>query len=120
MRARPVEERIGVLLRTGVAVAGAVLVLGFAAFFLHGSSQGGFLQADLLRHGTPPTLRELAHGDPVALLQLGILLLILTPILRVAATLVLFAAERDWIFVGITAGVLGILLLGLAGVGGCG
>jgi len=111
------EERIGVLLRTGVAVAGAVLVLGLAGFFLHGS-QGGFLQADLLRHGTPPTLRSLAHGDPVALLPLGILLLILTPILRVAATLVLFAAERDWIFVGITAGVLGILLLGLAGVGG--
>lgn len=114
------EERIGLLLRVGVAVAGAVLALGLAGFFLHGP-QGSSLPPELLRHGTPPTplhiLRGLARGDPVAVLHLGLLLLILTPILRVAVTLMLFAAERDWVFVGITAVVLGILLLGTGGGG---
>jgi uncharacterized membrane protein len=41
----------------------------------------------------------------------GLLLLILTPILRVAVSIVAFIIEKDRIFVFITATVLAVLLL---------
>ena len=48
-----------------------------------------------------------------AIVQLGIVLLIATPIARVALTLGAFAIQRDRTYVGITAIVLVLLLLGL-------
>jgi uncharacterized membrane protein len=44
------------------------------------------------------------------MIQFGLLLLILTPIARVAFTVVAFIARRDFVFVGITLVVLCILL----------
>jgi len=48
-----------------------------------------------------------------SVIQLGILALIATPILRVAVSLVGFAMERDVKYVGITALVLALLLYSL-------
>jgi len=48
-------------------------------------------------------------------MRLGILVLILTPLLRVALMLVLFVLKRDFVFVAISAIVFAILLLGLTG-----
>ncbi len=118
MRVRRREDCIGLLLWAGVTGAGVMLLVGLVGFFVHGSQEG----TDLLRRGPAPSplllLRGLAHGDPLAFLQLGILLLILTPVLRVAMTVWLFAAEGDGVFVGIAAVVLVVLLLGLGGIGG--
>jgi uncharacterized membrane protein len=44
---------------------------------------------------------------------IGLLILIATPVARVALSLVAFIAERDWIFVWITAAVLGVLVYGV-------
>jgi uncharacterized membrane protein len=49
------------------------------------------------------------------MIQIGILLLIATPILRVAFSLIGFALERDRKYVMITAIVLTLLLCGLIG-----
>lgn len=55
---------------------------------------------------------------PYAIIGLGMLLLIATPVVRVALSAVFFLAQRDWLFVGITVFVLGVLLLSLiAGIG---
>jgi uncharacterized membrane protein len=48
---------------------------------------------------------------PQAIIALGLLLLIATPILRVGVSILAFALERDLRFVVITVLVLGILLL---------
>ena len=53
------------------------------------------------------------HGDPRAIVQLGLVLLIATPVARVALTLAAFAAQRDRLYVGMTALVLVLLLFGL-------
>jgi uncharacterized membrane protein len=45
--------------------------------------------------------------------QLGVILLIATPVARVALTLVAFAVQRDRIYVALTAVVLIVLLYGL-------
>ena len=53
----------------------------------------------------------LLHGQ--AIVMLGILLLIATPVVRVAISIVLFAVQRDRRFVVITSAVLVLLLISL-------
>ena len=44
-------------------------------------------------------------------IQLGVVVLILTPVVRVLLSLVEFSLERDGIYVGITAGVFLVILM---------
>ena len=53
------------------------------------------------------------HGRNI--IQLGLLLLIATPVARVAFSVVAFALERDRLYVVITLIVLAVLLFSLAG-----
>ena len=67
---------------------------------------------------TPRALwNGLKDGSAQAVIMLGILLLILTPIVRVAMTVLLFFKQRDWIFVACAGFVLTILVLGIVGIG---
>ncbi|HTX52324.1 MAG TPA: DUF1634 domain-containing protein [Candidatus Baltobacteraceae bacterium] len=57
-------------------------------------------------------------GKPYAIIAAGILLLIATPVVRVALSVVFFLAEADWLYVAITLFVLAVLLIGLlTGIG---
>lgn len=51
------------------------------------------------------------HFTPVGWIQTGVLVLILTPILRVALSLIDFLKERDWLYAFITAVVLAVILI---------
>ena len=48
-------------------------------------------------------------AGPEFVIAIGLLLLVLTPVARVVFSLIGFAAERDWLYVGLTAVVLAIL-----------
>ncbi|HEY1598074.1 MAG TPA: DUF1634 domain-containing protein [Pirellulales bacterium] len=109
-----VDRRIGRLLQWGVTIAAVTVAIG-GIWFLANSAQA---PADH-RHfdGEPESLRDvggilagLQSMDARAMIQFGLLLLILTPIARVAFTVVAFVARRDFVFVGITLVVLSILL----------
>ena len=64
-------------------------------------------------------MREALAFQGSALIQLGLLVLIATPIARVILSVFVFLYERDWPYVFITLVVLGILLYSLlAGYGG--
>jgi len=113
------EEIIGILLRTGVTIA-AIVVLGAAIPYLmqHGASKPDYH----VFRGEPGELRHISgilHGaralQPAAIIQLGLLLLIATPVARVAFSVFAFAEERDWMYVVITLIVLGLLLFSLNG-----
>ncbi|HPW54217.1 MAG: DUF1634 domain-containing protein [Thermoanaerobaculaceae bacterium] len=56
-------------------------------------------------------LRGVASGQGLALMQLGVALLIATPVLRVLASVLSFVREHDWTYVIVTATVLALLLL---------
>lgn len=112
-----IDQVIGRLLQFGVVAAAAVLVLGGAAFLV----THGRLPADFrVFRGEPASLRSVegivegatARYSP-ALVQLGLALLIATPIARVALTLVAFVLQRDRIYVGLTGLVLALLTYGL-------
>ena len=63
----------------------------------------------------PGIVQDTLMGRGRGLIQLGLLLLIATPIVRVAFSLVAFALERDRVYVVVTTIVLAVLLYGLAG-----
>jgi Protein of unknown function (DUF1634) len=50
---------------------------------------------------------------PIAIAQAGLLVLVATPVSRVAVSLVAFLLERDRLYAAITAAVLGLLLFSL-------
>jgi uncharacterized membrane protein len=114
-----VEMILSVLLRAGVVVSLFVVVLGTTLSFVHHSAY----------RSAPPELTRLTGPDAVfphtlaavwegvlagqgqAIVVAGLLLLIATPVLRVAVSILAFALQRDWIFVVITSLVLALLLL---------
>ena len=58
-------------------------------------------------------LRGALALDPAAVTQLGVVLLILTPVARVLLTLVAFVHRRDRLYSAMTAVVLVLLLWGV-------
>ncbi|MEP6572586.1 MAG: DUF1634 domain-containing protein [Gemmatimonadota bacterium] len=126
-RVRRAELLISTVLRTGVLTSLAVILLGTVLTFVHHRSYLS-TTTDLARltqpgAAIPHTLREVALGleslSGQAIITLGLLLLILTPVVRVGVSILAFVAQRDWIYVAITATVLLLLLfsivLGIAG-----
>ncbi len=114
-----VEDIIGNLLRAGVFLAGLVVLAGGIIYLIH----QGHAPADYrIFRGEPTDLRQISgilresmalHGRGI--IQFGLLLLIATPVARVAFSIFGFAAERDRMYVVFTMIVLFILLYSLVG-----
>ncbi|WP_051979653.1 DUF1634 domain-containing protein [Edaphobacter aggregans] len=114
---RRMETMMGRLLQAGVLVASAVILVGAVLYLAsrHGSVADYRVfvsEPEALRE--PAKLRaEVVHGDAAALIQLGVLLLIATPVARVVFAVVAFLMERDWLYVAISLIVLGVLIFSL-------
>ncbi len=124
---RRFELIVSGILRGGVVASLALVLTGVVLMFAH---HPHYLRsgADLerLTHpgvAFPHTLGEVVEGLKVwqghAVVAAGLILLILTPILRVAVSILAFHVQRDRTFVLVTSLVLAILitsfLLGKAG-----
>jgi uncharacterized membrane protein len=112
-----VEQLIGRLLQAGVLLAAVVTLIGGVMLLVQ---HGGERASHSVFHGEPELLLSvtaIVRGalalNSLAVVQLGLLLLIATPIARVAFTLVAFALQRDRIYVVITMIVLALLLYGI-------
>jgi uncharacterized membrane protein len=112
-----VEQFVGRLLQVGVLVSALVTLIGGVMLLMR---HGGEVPSYATFRGEPSALSTLAgvvRGarvlDPRAIIQLGLVLLIATPVLRVAFTLVAFVLQRDRKYVVVTAIVLTLLLYGL-------
>jgi uncharacterized membrane protein len=108
------EVMMGRLLQAGVLLASAVVLIGGVLYLR--AQHGGVpnyrsfsSEPAKLRH-----LRDMGHGiatgDPATIIQLGILLLIATPVARVVFALVAFAIEDDRLYVAVSLTVLAVLL----------
>ncbi len=114
-----IENILGNLLRVGVLLSALVVSIGGAIYLLrHGNSPVDFR----VFRGEPADLRDVRGiiGSTLALrgrgiIQLGLLLLIATPVARVAFSIFGFAQERDRMYVVFTVIVFSILLYSLVG-----
>ena len=122
VRARRIESTISTILRAGVAMSIFIIATGLVVTFVHHpdyfSSRPALGRLIDARASYTTSLRGVlegvAEGKGQSIVMLGILVLIATPVIRVAASVVLFAAERDRVYVAITSGVLLLLLLSFA------
>jgi uncharacterized membrane protein len=112
-----VQRVIGTLLRWGVILAAAMVLVGGAMYF---ASCGSTIPDYKVFRGEPPELRvvtgivrEAVSLNPLGLIQFGLLLLIATPLARVAFSVAAFALQRDRTYVVVTLFVLVVVLLGL-------
>ena len=114
-----VDQLLGNLLRIGVIVATIVAATGGVLYL----AQHGLEPVDYrVFRGEPPELRQVGgvvrealglHAR--AIVQLGLVLLIATPVARVAMSLVAFVLQRDRVYVVVTAIVLAVLIFSLTG-----
>ena len=95
-----------------------VLLGGIVYLFRHGGEAPDYRHF----HGVPlglntgrGVLRGLLNLRARAIIQLGVLLMIATPVLRVVFCVGAFALERDWRYTAIAALVLGVLMYGIFG-----
>jgi uncharacterized membrane protein len=116
------DQIMAVLLRSGVLLAASLVFIGGVVY--------------LSRHNLPAINYRVFQGEPQefrtvagilreaaifhgrGLIQLGLLLLIATPVARVLFSVLAFIYERDWTYVGITMIVLTLLCYSLFGGGG--
>ena len=107
-------------LRWGVTIARVLAFIGGIFYFLqHGaepldaSKYGSFSYADTQNPATTTLtgiLQGAWAGNSESLIQLGVIALLLTPIMRVVLSLFDFMKQRDWLYVGITAFVLAVIV----------
>ena len=114
-----VQHAVGAVLRFGVLTAAFVAAVGGALFL---TQHGGESVHYAVFRGEPPALSSLVgilggswRLEARSVTQLGLLLLIATPVARVALSLVGFLMERDRKYQLITLVVLLILLGSLVG-----
>jgi uncharacterized membrane protein len=114
-----VELVISVLLRVGVVVSLLVVVVGTVVSFVHhpaylySATDLGYLTkpGGAVPHTIGEVLAGVRAGRGQAIVVAGLLLLVATPVLRVAVAIGAFVVQRDRVFALITAAVLALLLL---------
>jgi uncharacterized membrane protein len=118
------DQTLGNLLRAGVLLAAAVTAVGGAIYLAKRWNEGApdlhqFAYAD---KAPPAELSSVAgvaayafSGHGAGLIQLGVLLLIATPVARVAFSVYAFARQRDVLYIVATVIVLALLLFSLFG-----
>ena len=114
-----VDQLLGNLLRVGVIIATIVAALGGVLYLaVHGREPAGHR----VFVGEPAELRavgSIVRGafslHAAAIVQLGLVLLIATPIARVAMSLVAFVLQRDRVYIVVTSIVLALLIFSLTG-----
>ncbi len=103
---------VGRTLRTGMYLSFASMSVGllwWLAAGMPGGEQSVSTQIPLQK-----LLPELLAGDPLALLNVGVLLLLATPAVTLLTAILTYVVQRNWRFVAVGAIVAAILILSLA------
>jgi uncharacterized membrane protein len=110
---------IGNLLRGGVLLSTAIVIIGGIIYLYR---HGGQYPEYKTFHSQPIEFRTITgifhsvwEGRGRGIIQLGILVLIATPIFRVAFSVVGYLVEKDYLYVAITLLVLCIILFSMLG-----
>ena len=114
---RRLEIIVGRLLQAGVLLAAVVVSLGgilyLARHHADRVSDQVFIAGGADTRTLDGILRSAAHFQSLGIIQFGLLLLVATPVARVALAIAGFALERDRLYTVVSVIVLAILLASL-------
>jgi uncharacterized membrane protein len=111
------ERIIGQILRYGVLLSSLVVLAGGIVYLTrhgHQVPQFGTFRGEPDKMKDPgPMWRAIVHGEGRPLIQLGLFVLIATPISRIAFSIFGYLLEKDYLYMLITGIVLTIILWNL-------
>lgn len=119
---KTMNDVLGNVLRMGVIISAVVIALGFALFLARfpSGSAATYLnyKAGKVPHGDfgvglPSLVSGLATLNPFSVIELGLLILLATPVSRVFLSIILFHLEGDQKYVYLTVAVFVILLFSM-------
>jgi uncharacterized membrane protein len=116
------DQIMAVLLRSGVLLAASLVFIGGIVYLsrhdLPAINYRVFQGEPQELRTVSGILREAAKFHGRGLIQLGLLILIATPVARVLFSVFAFVYEKDWTYMAITVIVLALLCYSLFGGGG--
>jgi len=111
---------IGNILRVAVIISALFVIVGAAIYLWH---HGMEMPKYGVFSGIPRGLSNLNeiiadawHVKSLGIIQLGLLILLFTPVARVAYSVFAFLVQRDYMYVVFTLIVLTVLLLSIMGI----
>jgi uncharacterized membrane protein len=114
-------RRMSAVLRVGLMTSAVLFAVGLLDFVLRhpGGDLATFVASNPITHYLSPEglFRGIGEGHSEALLTLAILVLVATPLARVATGVYYFVAEQDRPLARISLVVLVLLLAGIFGLG---
>ncbi len=116
---RKLDAALGQVLRAGVALSVLITLAGATLLLTqHRGVAGRELIASQPRNVSLAAIFHAAlHGDGAAIILAGLMVLLATPVFRVASMVVAFCRERDWAYAAISLAVLGLLVFGIVFAG---
>jgi len=114
---KDVQRILGTVLRVGVLLSTVIVLIG-GILYLSGCAAQPVAFGHFDPEATPFTSLPLLwaglqHADGLAIIQLGVLLLIFTPIARIILSVFSFLLEKDYMYVLIGLLVLAIIMVSL-------
>jgi uncharacterized membrane protein len=115
-----IDRLISQVLRCGVLISAAIIALGVALYLAQGSARAILFApaSAALRSTDPRSVRDVFAGvgsaQPAGVTDLGLLVLLVTPVVSVGIAVLAFARMRDWLYVAIAGFVFAMLMLSFA------
>lgn len=117
---RRLEDALSRGLTAGVMLAAAVMLSGVVLAAFRGGGNVTHLTTYTPGEEGVRSFTAIARGaaglDPQSVMQFGVVLLILTPVARVALSMIVFARGGDRLYVALSLTVLLMLLAGFLGM----
>lgn len=114
---RRVDTILSSILTIGVVISLFLVILGSSLFLISNGKESVDFNLFI---GEPSALKEVSQiiqgaweWDNLSLIQLGILVLIIIPVIRVATCIVIFIIQQDYLYVFISTIVLSVLIFSL-------
>jgi len=119
---KDVQGLVGNLLRIGVIAAMTVVIAGMILYVYHNGNERvhySAFEASGHRGGIATIFDGIAKGESSAIIELGVMLLIATPIARILFALIGYWLEKDYLYTFIALVILIIMAISI-GTGAAG
>jgi uncharacterized membrane protein len=116
---KDIQQLIGKQLRVGVITSSLIVFIGGIIYLSrHGHEMPSYGKFTGVREGLdnlPGIWEGVLHNRGMNIIQLGVVLLIATPIIRIVFSVFAFLIEKDYLYVVLTLIVLGVIMFSMLG-----